>query len=48
MGADKPVGTYLPQRQAPKSPHGWLKLSTYPIYPHYATVDCRWSINMQL
>ena len=33
MGVDKQDGTYLPQGQAPRFPHGWLKIFGSPRYP---------------
>ena len=35
MGVDKPVDTYLPHEQAPRLPHGWLKIYGSAKYPHF-------------
>ena len=42
MDADKLVLTYVPHGQAPRFPHGWLKISGSPGYPTYDRVDHRW------
>ena len=40
---DKVACIYLPQGQAPRFPHGWLKIfNSLGYIPHYDLVDHRW------
>ena len=36
---DKPAWKWFPQEQAPRFPHGWLKISGLPKYSHYNWVN---------